>query len=50
VTILVPIIGSEALINGGHLTDQQMMIRASKIDFHAGSNNAAAVWSGHTVY
>ncbi len=47
VTILVPITGTDVLINGRRLTDQRMMVLAPDSDFHAGSNSGAEVWSVH---
>ncbi len=47
VTILVPITGTDVLINGRRLTDERMMILAPDIDFHAGSKSGDEVWSVH---
>ncbi len=47
VTILVPITGTDVLINGRRLTDERMIILAPDIDFHAGSKSGDEVWSVH---
>lgn len=47
VTVLVPLPGTQALINGRRLTEDRLMILAPDIDFHAVSNIGAEVWSIH---
>ena len=47
VTVLVPLPGTQALINGRRLSDDRLMVLAPDIDFHAGSNSGAEVWSVH---
>ena len=47
VTVLVPLQGTHALINGRRLTDDRIMLLAPDIDFHASSSSGAEVWSIH---